>query len=85
MTRKCDGLLEKARNNPQGLKFSELRKLAECFGYVHSRTKGNHHIYKHVEARTVLNMQPDKRDPKSAKKYQVKQLLDQVDELGLTL
>ncbi|MFQ5551053.1 MAG: type II toxin-antitoxin system HicA family toxin [Gemmatimonadales bacterium] len=82
ISRKCEGSLEKARNNPRGLKFAELQKLAECFGYEHSRTSGSHHIYKHVDVKAVLNMQPDGRD---AKAYQVKQLLDQVDELGLTL
>ncbi len=82
MTKRCEKLLEKAERTPHALRFSELQRLAECFGYEYDRTAGSHHIYKHSKARAVLNIQPDRGN---AKTYQVRQLLDQVDELGLSL
>lgn len=81
MTKRCEKLLTKAEGD-QELRFSELQRLAECFGYEYVRTRGSHHQYKHPDTRTTLNLQPD---GKSAKQYQVRQLLDEADKLGLSL
>lgn len=78
MKGRCKKLLEQAKESPQNLRFSELQRLAVCFGFEHDRTKGSHHIYLHPESKEGLNLQPG-RDGK-AQKYQVRQLLDMVDE-----
>ena len=42
---RIEKLIIKARNNPGGLKFSELEKLAEFFGYRQTRQSGSHRIF----------------------------------------
>lgn len=69
-------LLDKARRSPAGLRFSELCKLAEAFGFVFQRQKGSHKIYSNDHIRQMLNFQDDHG---KAKAYQVRQLLDCAD------
>jgi len=75
----CEGLLAAARNHPAGLRFNEICRLAECFGWVLARTTGSHHIYKRAGTMQVMNFQ-DVRG--RAKPYQVRQLLDAIDALS---
>ncbi len=75
----CDKLLAKARNNPRGLRFSELERLARCYDFYLDRTRGSHHVYKHDGLRVVLNAQP--AGSGKAKTYQVKQLLTYIARL----
>jgi predicted RNA binding protein YcfA (HicA-like mRNA interferase family) len=74
----CEKLFKKASNNLSGISFSDLFKLAECYGYELARIKGSHHIYKRPTAK-LLTLQPDK-DGK-AKPYQVKQVLEAIEEI----
>ena len=75
-------LYEKAKQSPNNFPFSDLRKLAEAAGFVHIGTSGDHHIYQHpgLGRDGVLNFQPQKGQ---AKPYQVRQLLDKIEEHGL--
>jgi predicted RNA binding protein YcfA (HicA-like mRNA interferase family) len=76
---KCDKLLEKASRAPNGLRFTELCKLAECYGFTLQRQHGSHHIYKHPEHPRVLTF------PECAgtvKAGYVRLLLDTIEELG---
>lgn len=73
---RCDKLLTQARNNPRGLRFSELCGLAECFGWVHARTRGSHRVYKLREH--TMSFQDANG---FAKPYQVRQLLEAIDSL----
>lgn len=75
-------LFQLARNNPAGLRFSDLCRLAEAFGFELQRQKGSHRIYAHDGLRQIMNFQDDRG---TAKAYQVRQLLDCVDRNGLTL
>lgn len=75
MTRR-EKLLEKARNNPRGLRFSELTRLAESYGFYLDRQGGSHAVYKHKGLGVSIPLQPDKNG--KAKGYQVKQLLDAI-------
>ena len=75
-------LYQLARNSPSGLRFSDLCRLAEAFGFVLQRQKGSHRIYVHDGLRQIMNFQEDRG---SAKAYQVRQLLDCIDRNGLTL
>lgn len=81
MNQRCRGLFEKARNNPSGLRFSEVRLLCRCIGMIEDRTEGSHFIYKLERPFILLSMQR-MRDGK-AKAYQVRQFIDFVEEHGL--
>ncbi|MFQ5661582.1 MAG: type II toxin-antitoxin system HicA family toxin [Gammaproteobacteria bacterium] len=72
---KLDKLLAKARNNPEGLKFSEFESLLTLSGWQHVRTRGSHRIYKSAHG-LRLPIQPD---GKMAVGYQVKQFLKVYD------
>ncbi|MEP7272848.1 MAG: type II toxin-antitoxin system HicA family toxin [Acidobacteriota bacterium] len=72
----CKALLEKAKNKPKNLRFDELCALANCFGYQYRRTKGSHEIYT-KPGKNPMNFQNEKGN---AKPYQVRQLLDAIEE-----
>lgn len=74
---RCTKLEAAARNNPDGLSFAELQRLAECAGYELDRIKGSHHIYRHPTTGDRQNFQPNGR---KAKGYQVLQLLKALGE-----
>lgn len=73
-------LLQKARENPGGLRYDEAIKLAEENGFVKRGGKGSHETMKRPGYRRPLNFQDVKG---MAKEYQVNQLLDALEELGL--
>ena len=76
---KCQDLLAKARNNPKGLRFDELLKLAECFEFKpKKRTSGSHQLFKREGYWKLMNFQPDNG---MAKGPQVRELLAAIDEL----
>ncbi len=78
---KCEKLLAKARRAPNGLRFSELCQLAECFEFELARMRGSHRVYKRSGLRAVLNFQPR---GKAAKHEQVKDLLKLIDAIERT-
>jgi len=63
----------------EGPLFGELCTLAECYGFVHDRTTGSHHIYKRPGYMKLLNFQNVRG---TAKPYQVRQLLAAIEEIG---
>jgi len=73
---KCDKLLEKAKNSPNNFSFTEICKLAECYGFVFQRQSSSHFIFENpslnIEQNRIMNFQDFKG---KAKPYQVKQLL----------
>ena len=75
---RCEDLLARARGFPSGLRFSELCRLAECFGWELVRQKGSHVIYKRRGTMQLMNFQ---NDSGRAKPYQVRQLLAAIYEL----
>ncbi len=74
--------LVKALNNPGGLRFVELRGLAEAFGFRLARVSGSHHILRNPAIGEILNVQDVSG---AAKRYQVRQLLALVEEYNLKL
>lgn len=79
--KRCIDLLKKARNNPAGLRFTELCKLCECVTMHLNRVKGSHHIYKSADPFKLISIQ--KMPDGKAKSYQVRQLLDFIEEHNL--
>ena len=78
--RKCDKLLEKARNAPHNLRFNELCALAKCWGYALSAHRGSHRKYKHTFLRlpALHAMHVFQNVQGKAKPYQIDQLLDAI-------
>ncbi len=64
------------------LSFAEFCRLLEAFGYRHMRTTGSHRIYRHAGTGDTRVIQPN---GKAAKRYQVDQFIDKIEQLGLTL
>ena len=79
MTQK-DKLIEKARNNPAGVRFRELCLLAEHVGFIRRGGKGSHVVYEKEGVLEILTFQDRKG---RAKTYQVKQLLAAIEKYRL--
>jgi predicted RNA binding protein YcfA (HicA-like mRNA interferase family) len=74
-------LLNEARANPAGLRFSEACALAEAFGWTLARSaSGSHRIYKRPGTMALVVLQ--ERGDGKAKAYQVRQIIRLIDELG---
>ena len=69
-------LKEKKKN----LRFNDLVRIAEAFGFRFDRQSGSHRMYKHPRIRELLNLQ---EAGGKAKPYQVSQLLNLIDEYEL--
>ena len=77
MTRR-EALLQKARNNPKGMRFAELIRLASLYHWLEDRQDGSHHILVKEDTPGIMDFQEDRNG--KAKPYQVKQLLGWIDE-----
>jgi predicted RNA binding protein YcfA (HicA-like mRNA interferase family) len=75
-------LLQKALNSPQSLRFSEVLKLAQAFGFQLDRISGSHHILRRAGIPELVNVQ---NVGGMAKPYQVRQLLKLVERHNLSL
>lgn len=66
----------------QKVRFADLCKVVEEFGYRRDRTTGSHHIYEHAQATRPLNLQSCCGQ---ANPYQIRQFLRDVEESHLSL
>ena len=73
-------IYEKLKNNPKNVRFTELCKAAELFGFKYRGGKGSHVVYVREGVRWPLVFQNVKG---KAKPYQVKQFLKIVEEYNL--
>jgi hypothetical protein len=71
MSRK-EKLLDKAKNNPQGLRFEEFETLLRLYDWIFDHQTGSHRIW-YSTKKERLSIQPTKNA--TAKAYQVKQFL----------
>jgi predicted RNA binding protein YcfA (HicA-like mRNA interferase family) len=62
--------------------FRDFERVLLAFGFVHDRTKGSHRIYIHPAVPRPFPVQSDGKD---AKRYQVREFLDMVEEYGLSI
>lgn len=79
MTRR-QKLIEKALNNPAGIRFKELCLLAEHMGFHNSGGKGSHVVYEKDGVEEIMTFQ-DRNG--MAKPYQVKQMLAVIEKYRL--
>ncbi|HXS48489.1 MAG TPA: type II toxin-antitoxin system HicA family toxin [Sphingomicrobium sp.] len=78
---KASRLYEQLLANPGTIiSFRDFERLLDAFGWEHKRTKGSHRQYTHPKVPTVLTINPD---GKSAHRYQVRLLLEFIEEYGL--
>jgi len=73
-------LIEKARNNPAGVRFQEICLLAEHLGFSKRGGKGSHVVYEKEGVAEILTFQDRKG---MAKSYQVRQLLAVIEKYRL--
>lgn len=66
----------------KNIRFSEATTCAESFGFKLDRVNGSHHIYLHPEVTELLNLQNVQG---KAKPYQVKQLLQIIEQYNLQI
>lgn len=80
--KKCQRLLTKAKNSAANIRFGGLCQLAECYGWIFVRQEGSHRMYENpkldITLGRMMNFQNDKG---KAKPYQVRQLLNAIDNL----
>lgn len=64
------------------ISFRDFEKLLRTFGFEHDRTVGSHRQYVHPKIPRPLPVQPT---GKEAKRYQVREFLELVEEYALKL
>jgi len=79
---KAGELLQKAIRSPVSLRFGEMVRLAEAFGFREPKRQGRHHIFIRPDVKELVNIQ-DVRG--MAKPCQVRQFLRIVERYNLRL
>ena len=79
---KPEKLFAKIKNNPQDIRFNEICKLADAFGFKYKGGKGSHKVYTKKGIPEILNFQNVKG---RVKPYQVKQFLKIIEDYSLTM
>ena len=78
-------LLEKIKNAPKNCRLKDLCSLAEAVRFERREQQpGSHITYRHPVIKEMMNFQPDPKNKSMAKYYQVKQLLNIIEDYGLT-
>lgn len=75
-------LLQKLLFGSKNIRFSEAVAGAEMFGFRLDRINGSHHIFVHPDVPELVNLQNVKG---KAKPYQVKQLLQVIEQYNLQM
>ena len=75
-------LLQKMISGKANIRFAEVCKIVEAFGFRLDRVNGSHHIFVHPDVTELINLQEVKG---KAKPYQIKQFLSIVEKYNLQL
>jgi hypothetical protein len=75
-------ILAKALASPANLRFGDLQRLVEAFGFQLLRVSGSHHIYGRAGLVEQVNLQ---EVGGRAKPYQIRQFLKLVERYNLRL
>jgi len=70
--------IEQLRSNPKNIKYNDICNYLDSFASKGLRAKQkatSHRTYKKKGFLGVINIQPDKKNPKMCKDYQVKQVV----------
>lgn len=79
---KPEKLFAKVKNNPQDIRFDEICKLADAFGFRYKGGRGSHKVYTKKGIPEILNFQNVKG---RVKPYQVRQFLKIIEDYSLTM
>ncbi|MEM6283392.1 MAG: type II toxin-antitoxin system HicA family toxin [Chloroflexota bacterium] len=75
-----DKLLEKLRNNPKNVRFEDLQKLLESFGFVLKRSSGSHHSFVGtINSEKVLLVVPYRRPLKAIYVKKALKLIERIE------
>lgn len=74
--------LQKILSGSRNIRFEEMTRLAEAFGFRLSRVSGSHHIFTHPGIPELVNLQ---NVHGQAKPYQIRQLMKLVERYDLKL
>jgi predicted RNA binding protein YcfA (HicA-like mRNA interferase family) len=66
----------------RNIRFADMRRLVEAFGFCLARINGSHHIFTHPDIPELVNLQEVRGQ---VKLYQVRQFLKLVEEYNLRL
>lgn len=75
-------ILTKILAGSLNVRFADMCKLVEAFGFGLSRVSGSHHIFAHPDIPQLVNLQDVGGN---AKPYQIRQFLKLVEEYNLRL
>lgn len=75
-------ILQKILAGSKNIRFSDMIRLVEGFGFRLSRTEGSHHIFVHPEIPELVNLQDVKG---RGNPYQMRQFLKLVERHSLKL
>jgi predicted RNA binding protein YcfA (HicA-like mRNA interferase family) len=64
----------------RSISYRDFERLVVAFGFIFDRMNGSHAIYRHPQIPRPFPIQPEGKD---AKRYQVRDLLEMVEEYGL--
>ena len=79
---KARKILAKVLAGSRNIRFDEFRVLLEAFGFSLDRVSGSHHIYYHP---TVPRAFPIQSVHGKAKPYQVRQMIEMIEQYNLSL
>ncbi len=79
MTKK-EKLIDRIKNNPKGVRFGDLCKLALIYGFEEKGGKGSHRVFTKKGITEIINLQNVGGE---AKPYQVRQLLMIIERYSL--
>ena len=74
--------LEKILGGSRNIRFEDMRRLVEGFGFKLARINGSHHIFVHASVSELVNIQNVRGE---AKPYQIRQFLKLVELYNLQL
>ncbi len=80
MMSKRDKLRSRLRNNPKGIKFSDLETLLGRFGFVLVRVSGSHHLFRYTSTERVEKVVIPVHN-NQVKAIYVREVLDVLDAL----
>ena len=80
MTKPGQLLQQLLRSTERSVSFADFERLLAALGFVHRRTVGSHRHYRHPAVPFVFTINPD---GKEAYRYQLRRLLDHVEQFGL--
>jgi predicted RNA binding protein YcfA (HicA-like mRNA interferase family) len=74
--------LQKVLSGSKNVRFEEMVRLVEAFGFHQARTSGSHHIFTHPGVPELVNLQ---NVHGQAKPYQIRHFMKLVERYNLTL